>query len=87
MQTASVAQWLQHCSRKPKVESSILSKGSKIFLKFKVNKIIFKLVKTLHLNVRTASVAQWLEHWSSKPGVESSILSRGSHFFFVIQNL
>ena len=31
MQTASVAQWLEHWSRKPGVESSILSRGSEVF--------------------------------------------------------
>ena len=31
MQTASVAQWLEHWSCKPGVESSFLSKGSEVF--------------------------------------------------------
>ena len=92
---ALVAQWLEHWSCKPGVESSILFWGilfSDMF--FEVVKHIYaETFFFLHLiannlqmfwyvciEISTALVAQWLEHWSCKPGVKSSILFWGILF-------
>ena len=81
MQTASVAQWLEHWSCKPGVESSILSRGSEIFF-IQHHLVQFQIIKIVRFNMEIAFVAQWLEHWFRKAGVKSSILSRGWPVFF-----
>ena len=83
---AYVAQWLEHWSCKPGVESSILSGGFQFFIFIFYLKWADSTNSTTQMTI-TGSVAQWLEHWSCKPGVESSILSRSfSLFFFTFLN-
>ena len=91
---ASIAQWIEHWSRKPGVVSSILTGGSTDFrnradlIYVSMGTAIIDQGAAVQNRYRvwapifiTASIAQWLEHWSCKPGVVSSILTGGSMFY------
>ena len=93
---ASIAQWIEHWSRKPGVVSSILTGGScfarhpdlEIPFRHGTSQGFVELLTGMNMfkacnykpNIISASIAQWLEHWSCKPGVVSSILTGGSCF-------
>ena len=80
---ASIAQWIEHWSRKPGVVSSILTGGSAFAFDTFANSL--NIAGRSQLSVIAASIAQWLEHWSCKPGVVSSILTGGLHFSLQIK--
>ena len=79
---ASLAQWLEHWSRKPGVEGSTPSRGlqNSFCIRFRSDHSFRR--PRMHgemsdgfgrMTLSTvASLAQWSEHWSRKPGVEGS---------------
>ena len=92
---ASLAQWLEHWSRKPGVEGSTPSRGlqKSFWIRFRSDHNF--RTPTLHGEIsegfgrmtpsKVASLAQWSEHWSRKPGVEGSTPSRGLQKSFWIR--